>query len=138
MAEDINRLNKYETVLYQQLTSILEAEKMKFPSFLHIFTDEIPDKKSEDYLKLLKKKQMKLRRANLSMEQVFKMLELAGWELSFSFKGKPIKLNDYVTVINGKNHEIRFTDFMVICELFNIDITWGKIADRASKTNAKP
>lgn len=126
MAEDLKKLNKYEVSLNKELTAIMLAEKMKFPAFLEVFSDSIPDKSSEEYLKLLKKEQMKYRRSSLSMEEVFKMLELAGWELVFTSNNKPIKLKNYVTNIKGSNHRIRFTDFMIMCEMFGIKMKWQK------------
>lgn len=132
MAEDIKNLNKYEIALNKELTAIMEAEKMKFPAFLEVFSDSVPDKGSDEYMKLLKKEQMKYRRSSLSMEEVFNMLKIAGWELSFTVNNKPIELKHLVTRINGSNYRIRFTDFMIMCEMFGIKIAWAKKVDRTS------
>lgn len=130
MAEDIKNLNKYEIALNKELTAIMEAEKIKFPAFLEVFSDSVPDKGSDEYMKLLKKEQMKYRRSSLSMEEVFKMLEIAGWELTFTLENKPIKLKHFVTNIKGSNHRIRFTDFMIMCEMFGVKMKWSKKSDR--------
>jgi len=135
MAEDIKNLNKYEKSLNKELTAIMEAEKMKFPAFLSVFCDSVPDKGSDEYMKLLKKEQMKYRRSSLSMEEVFKMLEIAGWELTFTLENKPVKLKHFVTNIKGNNHRIRFTDFMIVCEMFGVKMTWTKKVDRTSLKN---
>ena len=108
----------------------MEAEKMKFPAFLEVFSDSVPDKGSDEYMKLLKKEQMKYRRSSLSMEEVFKMLEIAGWELTFTLENKPIKLKHFVTNSNGSNYRIRFTDFMIMCEMFGVKMKWSKKPDR--------
>ena len=130
MAEDIKNLNKYEKALNKELTAIMEAEKLKFPAFLAVFSDSVPDKGSDEYMKLLKKEQMKYRRSSLSMEEVFKMLEIAGWELTFSIENKPIKLKHFVTNIKGVNYRIRFTDFMIMCEMFGVKMRWAKKLNR--------
>ncbi len=135
MAEDIKKLNKYEVALNKELTAIMEAEKMKFPAFLSVFSKSVPDKGSDEYMKLLKKEQMKYRRSSLSMEEVFKMLEIAGWELLFILNDKPVKLKHFVTNIKGSNHRIRFTDFMIICEMFGVQMKWAKKVDRTCSKN---
>ena len=64
------------------------------------------------------------------MEEVFKMLEIAGWELTFSIENKPIKLKHFVTNIKGVNYRIRFTDFMIMCEMFGVKMRWAKKLNR--------
>ncbi len=135
MAEDIKNLNKYEKALNKELTAIMEAEKMKFPAFLTVFSDSVPDKGSDEYMKLLKKEQMKYRRSSLSMEEVFKMLEIADWELTFTLENKPIKLKHFVTNIKGSNHRIRFTDFMIMCEMFGVKMKWSRKSHRTLPSN---
>ena len=138
MAKNSQNLNRYEAELYKQLTAIMSAEKLKFPELLPALVENVPDKTSEEYLKTLKKEHMKYRRSSLSMEEVFKMLEIARWSLSFSVDGKPINLANYVVDIDGKFHRIRFTDFMIICEMFNIQLEWGRTPDRAPETIGIP
>ena len=80
MAEDMNKLNKYETELYNKLSEIMKQEEVNFAKFLPVFVDKIPVKSSPEYFKVLKKEQMKLRRASFSLQQVHDMLELVNWE----------------------------------------------------------
>lgn len=134
MAKNSQQLNRYEEVLYKQLTEIMSTEKKKFPEFLPALVDNVPTDNTE-YLKTLKKEHMKYRRSSLSMEEVFKMLKIANWRLAFSLDDKPVDLSNYVVDIDGKFHRIRFTDFMIMCEMFNITIEWLKDTDRASDSN---
>lgn len=126
MAQDIEKLNKYEIALNKQLSDIMETEGVKFPVFLPALVNALPEKSSPDYLKVLKKEHMKYRRSSLTMEEVLKMLNIVGWKLCFSLDNKPIELTSILTLTENNKVRIRFTDFMFICELFNIKIDWVK------------
>ncbi len=135
MAKDIENLNKYEIELNKQLSNIMEIEKKKFSYFLSVFSDDIPsDKSSAEYLKILKKEQMKFRRSSLSMKEVFSMLDLVDYEIVFTLNNTPVKLEHYITVIDGSSYRIRFTDFMIMCEMFNIKLNWHKKAIEGTKS----
>ena len=54
------------------------------------------------------------------------MLNIVQWKLQFSLDNKPIKVKDVLKLNENKKIRIRFTDFMYICELFNIKINWVK------------
>ena len=128
MAEDMNKLNKYETELYNKLSEIMKQEEVNFAKFLPVFVDKIPVKSSPEYFKVLKKEQMKLRRASFSLQQVHDMLELVNWEFKLSLDNKPIELKKYAL-----EYKIRFADLMGIAELMGINITFAKKGDRGVK-----
>ena len=126
MAKDIENLNKYEIELNKRFTEIMETEGVKFPVFLPALIENAPDKASPEYLKILKKEHMKYRRASLTLEEVVKMLNIVQWKLQFSLDNKPIEVIDVLKLNENEKIRIRFTDFMYICELFNIKINWVK------------
>ena len=137
MAEDIKNLSKYDIQLNKEITNLMSIEKIKFPSVLPALVDNVPEPNTEEFLKVLKKEHMKYRRSSFSMEEVSKILNRFHWEIIYTCNGKPIVLSDYVVTINGINPRIRFTDFMIICELFNIKMKWQKSTDRTGKMSIK-
>lgn len=113
----------YEEILHDELKNIMEFKKIKFPVFLEALVDSVPVEK-EEYLKTLKKEHMKYVRSNFTMKEVFEMLELVGWTLKFTLNNKPVKMNKYITYMGDKEIKIRFTDFMAMCDMFDIKIEW--------------
>ena len=106
----------------------MKQEEVNFAKFLPVFVDKIPVKSSPEYFKVLKKEQMKLRRASFSLQQVHDMLELVNWEFKLSLDNKPIELKKYAL-----EYKIRFADLMGIAELMGINITFAKKGDRGVK-----
>lgn len=115
----------YEERLHDEFENIMKQEKIKFPVFLKALVDDIPKEKTE-YLKTLKKQHMKYVRSNFSMKEVFEMLELVGYKLSFALKNKPVEMSKYIAYMGEDEIKIRFTDFMAICDMFDIKIEWVK------------
>ena len=130
MAEDIKNLSKYDIQLNKEITDLMSIEKIKFPAVLPALVSSVPESDSPEYLKVLKKEHMKYRRSSFSMEEISAILNRFGWEIIYTCNGKQIVLSDYVVKINGIHPRIRFTDFMIICELFNIQMKWQKSTDR--------
>lgn len=130
MAEDIKNLSKYDIELNKEVTNLMSIEKIKFPAVLPALVDKLPEPNTPEFLKVLKKEHMKYRRSSFSMEEVSNILNKFGWEIIYTNNGKPIVLSDYVVKIKGVSPRIRFTDFMIICELFNIQMKWRKKCDR--------
>lgn len=113
----------YEEILHDELKNIMESKKIKFPVFLEALVDSVPVEKTE-YLKTLKKEHMKYVRSNFTMKEVFKMLELVGWGLKFTLDNKPVNMSKYIAYMGDKEIKIRFTDFMAVCDMFDIKIEW--------------
>ena len=137
MAEDIKNLSKYDKELNKEITNLMSIEKIKFPSVLPALVNSMPEPNTEEFLKVLKKEHMKYRRSSFSMEEVSAILSRFNWEIIYTCNGKQIVLSDYVVKINGIHPRIRFTDFMIICELFNIKMKWQKSTDRTGKMSIK-
>lgn len=136
MAEDIKNLSKYDRILNKEITNLMSTEKIKFPAVLPALVDKLPEANSDDFLKVLKKEHMKYRRSSFSMEEVSNILNRFGWEIIYTCNGKQITLSDYVVKINGVSPRIRFTDFMIICELFNINMKWQKKSNRTPQNDS--
>ncbi len=131
VAEDKSKMNKYEIALCEQLSKIMAKEEVNFSVFLPVLVDKVPPKSEKEYYKVLKKEQMKLRRGSLSIEEVYNMLNIIGWQFKLTLDGKEIKLKKL-----SLDEKVRFTDLMRICELLEINITWDKTTDRALKKHA--
>ena len=114
----------------------MSIEKIKFPAVLPALVSNVPEPNTPDYLKVLKKEHMKYRWSSFSMEEVSAILSRFGWEIIYTCNGKHIVLSDYVVKIKGEHPRIRFTDFMIICELFNIQMKWQKSTDRTPPSSS--
>lgn len=125
MAEDKEKMNKYETELCETLSEIMKQEEKNFSVFLPVLVDKVPEKSSAEYFKVLKKEQMKLRRGSLSVQELHDMLNIIGWEFKLSLNNKPIELVKY-----SLDEKVRFTDLMRVAELLGINITYEKLPDR--------
>ncbi len=125
MAIDKEKLNKYEKRLCNELSDIMKREEVKFSRFLPLLVKEVPEKSSEEYFKILKKQQMKLRRGSLSLQEVHDILDVMGWEFKLLLNGTPIKLKKY-----SLEFRIRFADLIGIAELMGMEVKFAKKADR--------
>ncbi len=135
MAKDIENLSKYEKRLNKEITNLMSIEKIKFPAVLPALVNDLPSD-NDEYLKILKKQHMKYRRSSFSMEEISSILNRFNWEIIYTCNDKPIELSDYVVKINGVSPRIRFTDFMIICELFCINMKWQKKSDRTPQSDS--
>ena len=124
MAKDKDNLNKYEIELCKMITDIMKQEEVNFSVFLPELVDNVPEKSSAEYFKILKKEQMKLRRGSLSVEEVHRMLNMIGWDFQLILKDKPVEIAKY-----SLDDKVRFTDLMRVSELLNIKINWVKTTD---------
>ena len=102
----------------------MKQEEVKFSVFLPELVDNVPEKSSTEYFKILKKEQMKLRRGSLSVEEVHRMLNMIGWDFQLILKDKPVEIAKY-----SLDDKVRFTDLMRVSELLNIKINWVKTTD---------
>lgn len=121
MANDKDKMNKYEIVLNEQLGKIMKQEEVNFSVFLPVLVDYVPPKSEPEYFKILKKEQMKYRRGSLSVEELHKMLNIIGWDFYLELDGKSIDIVKY-----SLDDKVRFTDLMRVCELLNIKINFKK------------
>lgn len=126
MAEDKAKLNRFENDLCETISSIMKQEEVNFSVFLPALVDEVPEKSSQEYFKILKKEQMKLRRGSLSIQELHDLLGVIGWEFHLTLNNKPLELIKYAL-----DDKVRFTDLMRISELLGINITYSKKADRS-------
>ncbi len=125
MAEDKQKMNKYETELCESLTDIMKQEEVNFSVFLPVLVGEVPEKSSAEYFKVLKKEQMKLRRGSLSVQEVHDMLKVIGWKFKLTLNGKPIELVKY-----SLDEKVRFTELVRVAELIGVNVNFEKITDR--------
>ena len=128
MTNNKDTLTKYELKLYEQLEDIMIAEDIYFSAFLPVLVDEVPPKSNPDYYKVLKKEQMKLRRASFTVEEVHYMLAHIGWEFVVMNKLKPIDITKL-----DVGERVRFTDLMKVCDMFGFRIDFNKKPDRGGK-----
>ncbi|MCM1266201.1 MAG: hypothetical protein NC200_08395 [Candidatus Gastranaerophilales bacterium] len=129
MAEDKAKLNRFENGICETLSNIMKQEEVNFSVFLPVLVDEVPEKSSPEYFKILKKEQMKLRRGSLSIQELHDILNIIGWEFKLTLDNKPINLVKY-----SLDEKVRFTDLMRISELLGIKIIYSKKVDRTPKT----
>lgn len=129
MAEDKQKMNKYEIELSETLSDIMKQEEVNFSVFLPVLVDVVPEKSSPEYFKILKKEQMKLRRGSLSVQELHDMLDVIGWEFKLTLNNKPVELVKY-----SLDDKVRFTDLMRVAELIGLNITYSKKADRTPQT----
>ena len=129
MAEDKKKMNTYEIQLSETLSDIMKQEDVNFSVFLPVLVDKVPEKSSEDYFKVLKKEQMKLRRGSLSVQELHDMLKILGWEFRLTLNNKPLELVKY-----SLDDKVRFTDLMRVAELIGISIKYAKKGDRTTST----
>ena len=121
MAEDKQKMNKYEIELSETLSNIMKKEEVNFSVFLSVLVDKVPEKSSPEYFKILKKEQMKLRRGSLSVQELHDMLRIVGWEFKIILNNKPVELVKY-----SLDDKVRFTDLMRVSELLGCTITYRK------------
>lgn len=121
MAEDKQKMNKYEIELSKTLLGIMREEEVNFSVFLQVLVGDVPEKSSPEYIKILKREQMKLRRGSLSIQELHDMLEVIGWEFKLTLNNNPIKLVKY-----SLDDKVRFTDLMRIAELMGVKISYIK------------
>lgn len=121
MANDKDKMNRFELALSEQLAKIMAEEEVNFSVFLPVLVDYVPPKSEPEYFKILKKEQMKYRRGSLSVEELHKMLNIIGWDFYLELNGKPVDIIRY-----SLDDKVRFTDLMRICELINIKIRYKK------------
>lgn len=131
MAEDKQKMNKYETELCKTITDIMKQEEVNFSVFLPVLVDEVPEKSSAEYFKVLKKEQMKLRRGSLSVQELHDMLKVIGWKFKLTLNNKPIELVKY-----SLDEKVRYTDLMRVCELMGANIDFEKITDKTTPTSS--
>lgn len=129
MAEDKQKMNKYEIELSETLSDIMKQEEVNFSIFLPVLVGDVPEKSSAEYFKILKKEQMKLRRGSLSVQELHDMLDVIGWEFKLTLNNKPVELVKY-----SLDEKVRFTDLMRVAELIGLNIKYSQKADRTPKT----
>lgn len=121
MAEDKQKMNKYEIELSDKLSMIMRKQEVNFSAFLPVLVEKVPKKSSSEYFKLLKREQMKLRRGSLSVQELHDMLGVIGWEFILTLDNKRIDLVKY-----SLDDKVRFTDLMRVAELLGLTITYDK------------
>ena len=121
MAEDKQKMNKYEIELSDKLSMIMRKQEVNFSVFLPVLVEKVPEKSSSEYFKLLKREQMKLRRGSLSVQELHDMLGVIGWEFILTLDNKRIDLVKY-----SLDDKVRFTDLMRVAELLGLTITSDK------------
>lgn len=121
MAEDKQKMNKYEIELSDKLSMIMRKQEVNFSVFLPVLVEKVPEKSSSEYFKLLKREQMKLRRGSLSVQELHDMLGVIGWEFILTLDNKRIDLVKY-----SLDDKVRFTDLMRVAELLGLTITYDK------------
>ena len=53
MAEDKQKMNKYEIELSETLSMIMRKQEVNFSIFLPVLVEKVPEKSSPEYFKLL-------------------------------------------------------------------------------------
>jgi len=129
MAEDKQKMNKYEIELSETLSDIMKQEEVNFSVFLPVLVDVVPEKSSPEYFKILKKEQMKLRRGSLSVQELHDMLDVIGWEFKLTLNNKPVELVKY-----SLDDKVRFTDLMRVSELIGLNIKYSKRPHRMAES----
>lgn len=123
MATNTKQLNRFELKLQQDIEALMNSHKVKFSVFLPVLRADIPeDKSSSEYKNKHKAEYLKQLRGSYSVEEVKKMLEVLGYEITFTAGKRKIDPVGYAI----PDVKVKYTELMAVCELLGITIEWTK------------
>ena len=129
MVKENKELNRFEVKLKEDIEALMNKHKVKFSVFLPVLRDDMPtDRSSNEYKNKHKAEYLKQLRASYTVEEIVKMLNVLGYELTFCRGKTKIAPLNYEVI----TQKIKYYELMVICEFLGISIEWVKTGDRAT------